>query len=168
MITIPDEFFKNNEFLKWFGTKECALYYFLKSYIIRESYLFNEPWYHPGYFIYINYFRNGMLVARYSQEDLAKIFKTDEKRIRERLRNLAKKGFITKIKTRKGSVDVMYYQFGTWTGEYGTDTYKESYFLNQLHDLKVQEELLLKRIKSPTGQNDLAETYFPPGQNDLP
>jgi hypothetical protein len=99
MIIIPDEFFKNSEFLKWFGTKECALYYFLKSYIIRESYLFNEPWYHPGYFIYINYFKNNMLVARYSQEDLAKLHGTTEGKIRDRLKSLTKKGFINKIKT---------------------------------------------------------------------
>jgi hypothetical protein len=151
MITIPDEFFKSNEFLKWFGTKECALYYFLKSYIIRESYLFDEPWYHPGYFTYINYFKNGMLVARYSQEDLANIFRTDKKRIKDRLRGLNKKGFIKKIKTRKGSVDVMYYQFGTWTGEYGTDTYRENYFLNQWYDLKAQEELFRRRTEKSGG-----------------
>jgi len=137
---IPDEFFRNNEYLDFISSSEGKLYYFLRSNIVRKSDLFAVPYYHPAYIIYKNYFLNGFLVARYPQKQLAELLHTTENKIRERLNDLEKKGFIKKIKTRYKKNLICYYVLGTWSCQNEEKEYREDYFLDKIFEQRLCDD----------------------------
>jgi DNA-binding MarR family transcriptional regulator len=165
---IPDEFFRTTEFINFSKSREYILYFFLRAYIIRESRLFNDPYYHPAYGLYKKFFMNGMLVARYPQKTLAKLLNTDVRCIIRRLNNLEKKGFIKRIKTRYGKKTITHYQLGEWFGEVGNEeNYTETYYLDSYFE-KVSKEELQQRKDLQGGHGDHLETGFEGGHGDHP
>ncbi len=140
-IRIQNEFFRTPEFIDFFKQRKSAVYYFLLTAIIRGSEMVKNR-YHGAHYIYQQHFLKGQLVSRYSQEKMAKYLKTSQGRISKYVKELANDGFIKIIErptNAKGSI--LYYQLGTWEGEYGKDSYKETiwldeYFLEKYHENK--------------------------------
>ena len=138
---IPDEFFRCEEYREFDNTREGSLYKFLRANIVRESYIFNTPYYHPAYGIYKNYYKNGLLVARYPQRLLADYLGTHEFRIRERLNSLEEKGFIKRIKIRYKKSFICFYELGTWSGKIkDKKSYKEHFYLDEYFSKVAKSE----------------------------
>ena len=159
-IRIQNEFFRTPEFIDFFKQRKSDVYYFLAAAIIRGSkevkfYL------HGGHYIYQQHFLKGQLVSRYSQKKLAKYLKTSQSRISKYLNDLEEDGFIKIIKrpiNAKGTI--LYYQFGTWEGEYGKDSYKETLWLDEYFSQKYCENKETKH-KNTMDQvfTDMMEPY---------
>lgn len=146
-IRIQNEFFRTPEYIKFRKNRKSLVYEFLVAAIIRGSETV-KFYAHGGHYIYKQHFLKNQLVSRYSQEKLAKYLKTSQGRISKYLKDLEKDGFIRIIErpiNAKGII--LYYQFGTWEGEYGKDSYKETIWLDEYFSKKYRESKEDKKQK---------------------
>lgn len=147
-IRIQNEFFRTPEFIGFFKQRKSDVYYFLAAAIIRGSKEVKN-YGHGANYIYQKHFLQGQLVSRYSQEKMAEYLGTSQSRISKYVKELAKDGFIKIIErptAAKGTI--LYYQFGTWEGEYGKDTYKETIWLDEYFSKKYHENKEIKHKKT--------------------
>lgn len=116
---------------------------------------------HGAHYIYQKHFLKGQLVSRYSQKKMAEYLETSQSRVSKYVKELAKDGFIKLIErptAAKGTI--LYYQFGTWEGEYGKDTYKETIWLDEYFSKKYLEDKETRHHKTMDKVfTDLMETF---------
>lgn len=93
-----------NDFNK---SPEAKVYWFLFPWIVRA------PVNSGGWKLYEDYFMDGKLVARWSQENMAAHLRVSKKTIITDLNSLAKKKFIVKLKKTVHQKTGWIYQFGT-------------------------------------------------------
>ncbi len=139
-IKVYNNHMRTKEYIAFKMTNKSALYEFLRTHIIRESDRIKTPVSsgNGDYRIYRNYFKKGKLVSSYSQEKISEYFGISQPAISKHIKALVEKGFI-KIHRRPTTAGVAYdYEFGWYTGKYGTDDYKEYYYLDE-HFNKVVE-----------------------------
>lgn len=145
-MKIYNEHTRTTEFLEFMESKSFSTYMFLRASIIRDSEFIR---YGAGrntdaYRIYYTYFRHGKLVAHYAMSTMAKYCNKTKGAMSKRIKELEDKGFlkIHKYKTKDG---IAYdYEFGYYTGKYGTDDYREYYYLDDYFD-KIYAEERIKR-----------------------
>lgn len=139
-IKVYNKFYTTKEYIAFRMTNKSVLYEFLKANIIRESDRIKTPVSsgNGDYRIYRNYFKKGKLVSSYSQEKISEYFGISQPAISKHIIALSKEGFI-KIHKRLTAGGIAYdYELGWYTGKYGTDDYKEYYYLDE-HFNKVVE-----------------------------
>ncbi|WP_286820740.1 hypothetical protein [Desulfobacter sp. UBA2225] len=136
------------------------VYYFLFAAIIRGSKEVKIRG-HGAHYIYEKHFLQGQLVSRYSQEKMAEYLETSQSRISKYIKELAEDDFI-KIIERKTAAKgiILYYQFGTWEGQYEKDTYKETIWLDDYFSKKYLENKETRHQKTMDQvYTDLMEPY---------
>ena len=130
---------RSKKYLKWIGTLEFKVWMYLQTYIIRS------PEVKTGRLnLYSNYYMNRKLVARWSQENIAKQLDTTKSSICRALRSLQRKGFIKVHKERIGSIIINIYEFGTHDFEGHETLYAHSYFSKQAAAEKLNDFRLAK------------------------
>lgn len=149
-IEIDNDFFRTPEYIEFFRSARGAIYYFIRSSVIRESDAVKN-FSNGGYYIYNTHFLKGELVGRYSQVDMAIHLKTSQPRISTYIKKLEAERYIKKIErlTKKGKI--LYYQVGIWEGKYGTPSYKETIWLDEIF------RAYTKIAKQKRGEGRLAE-----------
>lgn len=151
-IRIKYDYYRTPEYIDFKKQRKSLVYEFLLTAVIRGSNEVKNP-IHPAYYIYKEHFLKGQLVGRYSQEKIAEYLKTKQPKVSTYLKELEQDGLIKKIvkPTKKGNS--LYYQFGTWEGVYGEESYKEHIWFNEIFDKyynaqqKVKQEKRGKEIK---------------------
>lgn len=114
-LVIPIEVQQYNEYIKWIGTLEFRVWSFLVAYIIRS------PRVKTGTLgLYNKYFMKEKLVARWSQEKIAKALGSDKSAISKAIDRLHKKGYLIKHKIRRGRSTVCVYELGKFDFENDT------------------------------------------------
>ena len=142
------KYFDLKEYRKWcMSPVRKMVYEFLFFGIIRETEEVKN-WRHPAHPVYKKYFKNGLLVARYSQEKLGEYLELSQQSVSKHVIELERVGFIKIIKEKRPDVGrINYYVFGEHNSKWGTKDYKETYYLNDYFNRlrKVREvELELK------------------------
>jgi len=130
-IQIQNAYFRTPEYIDFMKKMKSVVYYFLLAAVIRGSdEVKNHS--HPAYYIYKEHFLKKQLVGRYSQKKLAEYLKTSQSRISTNLEELEQDGMIKKISKPTKIGNILYYQFGTWEGVYGEDSYKEHIWSDEI------------------------------------
>jgi hypothetical protein len=129
-LRIRHDFYRTPEYIEFVKSRKYLVYYFLLTSVIRES-KETKMHYHHAHYIYRKHFLKGELVSRYSQSKLAVYLKTSQSRISKYVHELENDGFMKKIVVSTPIGNILYYQFGTWEGKYGTDTYKETIWAHE-------------------------------------
>ena len=154
-LRICNNFFRTPEYIEFMKRRKSLVFYFLLSSVIRES-KETKLHYHYAHYIYRKHFLKQELVSRYSQIKLGEFLQTSQSRISKNLKELESDGFIRKIVVTTPKANILYYQFGTWEGKYGTDTYKETIWAHEYFSKCYEEHLEAKVEKR---QNEIYE-YF--------
>ena len=141
-MKIYNEHTRTSEFLEFMENKCFSTYMFLRGSIIRESdYVTNgKALKTDAYRIYHTYFKKNKLVSHYAMSTMGKYFNKTKSVISKRIKELEEKGFIKihKYMTKDG---VNYdYEIGYYTGKYGTDDYKEYYYMDNYFDKVYEKE----------------------------
>jgi DNA-binding HxlR family transcriptional regulator len=126
------------EYIDFFKRRKALVYYFLEASIIRGSDEVKNID-HGAHYIYKEHFLKGQLVGRYSQEKIGEFLGTSQSRVSKSLKELENDGFIKRIIRTTHKTNILYYQFGTWEGEYGKDTYKEIIWLDEFFVKKYRD-----------------------------
>lgn len=134
-IKMYTKYFITPEYIDFFKRRKALVYYFLEASIIRGSNTVKQ-YFHPAFYTYKEHFLKGQLVSRYSQKKMEKYLGTSQGAISKYLKELEEDGFIKKIIRPTPKGNILYYQFGTWEGEYGKDTYKEIIWMDE-HFTKI-------------------------------
>lgn len=157
-IRIKNEYFRTPEFIEFNKRVKSTVYFFLLSAIIRESAAVKNP-HHGAHYIYKTHYLKGELVSRYSQEKIKYYLKTSQSRVSNFIDELVQDGLIkvTKIPTKIGNIS--YYQFGTWTGKIGTESYKETLWFDtiftKLYEARQKEKAQQRKEKGEQGMLEL-------------
>lgn len=107
-IRINNAYFRNKEFIEFIKTKECSIYLFLLSSVIRD-------WVYTGKInIFNEFYRKGKLCSRYSQENIADHFGWKQPYVSKLLKNLEERGLIVKHYRRISGTKICVYQFGEY------------------------------------------------------
>lgn len=133
---------RTKEYLEFMDSKYFSTYMFLRGAIIRDSEFvkFGANRNTETYALFYTYFKNGKLVSHYALSSMAKYFNKTKGAISKRIKELEKKGFI-KIHRRLTKDGVANdYEFGYYTGEYGTGDYTEHYYLDEYFDKIYQKQ----------------------------
>jgi len=107
-ITFPVEVLQYDGYLRWHGTIESRVWMCLLGYIIRS------PNAKTGSLDLYNRFfiRQSKLVARWSQEKIAKKINSEKSSVSKALKRLEKKGFLKIHKIRRGRMTINVYELG--------------------------------------------------------
>jgi DNA-binding transcriptional ArsR family regulator len=128
-IQTDNRFLRTKEFIKFRLSNKSVVYDFLKAAIIRESKSVNL---NAGIkYIYHNYFKEGKLVSRYPQNLISEYMGMSQSAISQHITALVKDGFIRVYSRKTGKGIFKYYEFGVWDGKWGTNSYKEIYYLDE-------------------------------------
>ena len=134
-VAIDNEYYRTPEFIEFGKRVRSRHLEHLIAHIVRESQYVKDPG-HGGYYIYINHYMEGELVARFRQKDMANYFSTNQGNISKSLTRLEKEGFIKKIPRYTNQAKLLYYQMGTWSGKYGVedgpDKYEERLWMDEI------------------------------------
>lgn len=135
-MKIYNDHMRATEFLEFMDSKCFSTYMFLRAAIIREREFvsFGKGRNTDSYRIYYIYFKKGKLVARYSMATMGEYFNKAKSVISKRIKELEKRGFI-KIHKFITDTGIAYdYELGYYTGTFGTDDYKEHYYMDEYFD----------------------------------
>ena len=116
------EFFSSPEFIKFHKKVIYTHYCKLLSSIIRLPK--DIDCLHPGAkYILDNYYMKGKLVARYSQENLARFMFTNQGAMSHSITDMFKMGLVRKHYRKVAVGRICYYELGEWKGSkiYGDD-----------------------------------------------
>lgn len=119
-IRIDNRYYKLPEFIEFRQKKESMVLEFLISSAIRGNVEGAE-------YIYNTFYKDHKLVARYSQEDMAKYLKTDKAVISRCTTSLHNQKLIKKIHINRYNTNLCYYQVGIWKGVPGEKDTKYGY-----------------------------------------
>jgi len=142
-------YWRTPEFLQFTGKTEYRVLKFLMANIVRDVSHHNAP---AGAFrIYQDFYKNGLLAASYSQDNIAKyfgFFKSDGQPngayISKLIKRLAKMELlkIHKIQTPLGKKNI--YEFGHYQGTIGKDDYQETLYFDSYFGAKAEIHRLEK------------------------
>jgi DNA-binding HxlR family transcriptional regulator len=155
---IKNEFFRVPEFIDFYKKRKSLVYFFLRAAIIRKS-KFVEQSFHPAFYTYREHFLKKQLVSRYSQKNMELYLGTSQSAISRYLKELEEDGFIKKIVRPTRKTKILYYQFGTYEGDYGKDTYKEIIWLDEFFSKKYDDARKLTAEKN-TREGQIALMKF--------
>lgn len=130
-VAIDNEYFRTPEFIKFLKSPKGTVLLFLISAVIRESET-SKNYTNGSNYIYKEHFLNGELVARYSQENMASYLFTHRTRISRYAKVLEQDGLLKTIERYTSKGRILYYQVGIWEGKLGTDSYKETLWLDEI------------------------------------
>lgn len=123
-LKIPFSAARNKEYLKWAGTSEAKVWQYLASYIVRES---NGSGF--GSVLHKKYHKNGILVARWNQKDIAKNIGLNSKGyISDLLNSMVAKGILKKHSEPWNGKNLNVYEFGTYNKENGESWHAFTHF----------------------------------------
>jgi len=145
-IRIKNEYFRTPEYIDFKKQRKSLVYEFLLAAIIRGSDEVKNS-IHPAHYIYKEHFLKGQLVSRYSQDKIADYLKTKQPKVSTYLKELEQDGLIKKIVRPTKIGNILYYQFGTWEGVYGEESYKERIWLNEIFDKYYNAQQKVKQEK---------------------
>jgi len=114
-LMIPIRIMKNKRFKKWVGTREFQVWAHLHSSIIRDK-MHNKL----SNFIFNEYYKNGILAARWDQKIIAVelgLSENSDGYISRLLSSMEKKSIIKKHKKRWYGKNLRIYELGTHSGE---------------------------------------------------
>jgi len=112
-LSIPITLLRDDNFTRWTGTAEWRLWSNLYSWIIRGPMRIEL-----GQYLFKNYFQKGKLVARWSQEELARKLGLKSKgHISNLLNSMVNKGMLKKEPFMWYGKKTYAYVFGTHDGE---------------------------------------------------
>lgn len=112
-LRIPLRILKNQRFKRWLGTREFQVWAHLYASIIRAPMRADLP-----NFIFKKYYKNGILAARWSQENMLKELGLNSKGyMSDLLKSLAEKGVLKKHKERWHNKNILVYELGTHSGK---------------------------------------------------
>ena len=151
-LRIRNGFFRTPEFIEFAKRRKFLVYYFLETSIVRGSEEVKNI-HHGAHYIYKKFFCKNQLGSRYSQEKMGEYLGTSQSRISKNLKELEQDGFIKKIIRPIQKGNILYYQFGTWVGEYGEKNYKETIWLDE-HFTKIYDDT--KKFEAENKRKDAA------------
>jgi len=111
VFIVPSILLRDQEFIKWVGSREFQVWAFLYSYIIRAP-MKNEI----GNFIYENFYKKGYLAASWNLQKMAKKLGKSENsasQISRLTTTLDKKGFLEKMYKPVNGEKTLIYVIGT-------------------------------------------------------
>ena len=112
-LKIPLRILQKKRFKKWLGTREFQVWAHLYSSIIRAQMQIKLP-----SSIFKKYYKNGILAARWSQENMAKELGLKSKGyMSDLLKSLAEKKIIIKHREKWAGKSIIVYELGVHTGE---------------------------------------------------
>lgn len=114
-LMLPIKITKNRRFKKWMGTREFQVWVHLQNSIIRSK-MTNKL----SDFIFNEYYKNGILAARWDQKTIAIELGLSENSggyISRLLSSMEKKGIIKKHNKRWYGKNLKIYELGTHSGE---------------------------------------------------
>jgi len=118
-IMIPFDMARNTEFLKWSGTAEFKVWLNLKSYIVRRPNGNNM-----SKLLFNDFHRNGKLVARWNQRDIAKnVGLKSPGHVSDLLASMDRKGIIKKHKIPWNGRLLCVYEFGVYNKNTNMEIY---------------------------------------------
>lgn len=143
-IKVMSNHFKVDEYIKFMRSPQFVVYMFLKNAIIRESAelvgLKNSKMSEKAGRIYNNYFRGKCkLVSTYSLNNMAKYLKMSKTRLSAHVNKLEDDGFIKIHKRSTPLGQANDYEFGYYTGKFGSADYKEHYYADEYFDKLYNE-----------------------------
>jgi len=130
-LVTPAKLNRYPEYIKWRKTKEYDLFAYLHSYIIRGHKA------KTGGLGLHKFFNKGKLVARWSQENLAKALGTSQSNISALLSSMEKKKFIKKHYIQRNQLRVCVYELGTHDFNYNEFFYVHGQFLVKMSGDKI-------------------------------
>ncbi|RKZ10836.1 hypothetical protein DRQ25_01640 [Candidatus Fermentibacteria bacterium] len=148
-IRIPQKFMRCKAYINWAGTKESAVYFHLRGFIIRRAINTGTKK------IYERFYEKGFIASNFSQEDLAYNLtgkESNQGNISRYTKSLAEKGLvkIKRVKTPLGWCNI--YIFGThdFNGH-------EAYYLDKYFSDKLLAEKTEKMIRDVNEYNALSD-----------
>jgi len=142
-IRIPSKFSRCKAYINWVGTKECAVYFHLRGFIIRRAINTGTKK------IFERFFEKGYLASNFSQEDLAYNItgkENNQGNISRYTKSLIKKGLLKsrRVKTPHGWCSI--YIFGTHDRNGHESYYMDEYFSSRL--LEEKKRAMEERTES--------------------
>lgn len=154
------DYYRTVEFIRFAKRVKRTMLEFVVAHVVRESEIAADPNY-GGNWIYKNFYLKGMLVARFSQEDIAKYFETKQSHVSEYLSELEEDGLIIKLPIYTNVGKILYYQVGYWEGNLNKDDYEETLFFNIKFDAYSKLAKAKRRenkIKVPESMVEMLDT----------
>ena len=152
-VLINNKYYHNEAYITFKKTYRSNILEFLIANIIRKpECMINMPTKIKA--IHKKFIDEGKLVSRYSQENIAKIFKTDASKISKEIKTLEDEGWLKRIIlpcTSNSRLKETYYLLGNTT-KLGNKSAESLYFDNICEQMvtKAYEEKLLKNSKIVT------------------
>lgn len=137
---------KVDEYVEFMSTPQYRVYMFLRCAIIRESAelvgIKNNKMTRGAGRIYSDYFRDKRkLVSTYSLKNLSKYLNISKANLSRYVNRLNDAGFI-KINKRTTELGLANdYEFGYYDGKFGTESYKEHYYMDEHFDKLYEDRI---------------------------
>jgi len=139
-VAINCDYYRTPEFIKFSKTIKSRILEFVIAHVVRGGGKGRK-------YIYDNYYMKGKLVSRFSQDDIAEYFSTQQSHISTYLSQLEEMKLIRKLERYIGNTRLLYYEVGRWTGELDDkDTYKEKLYFNVCFDAMAQAAKELRKM----------------------
>jgi predicted transcriptional regulator len=129
-LRINTDYYRTPEFIKFDKSFDSTVYNFILSGVTRRSPENNL--FKGGNYIYNEFYLNGDLVSRYSQEDMAEYLMSSQSSISRSIKNLEEKNYIKKHKRNFKNKNILFYQVGVWEGNIKDKTYKEILWAHEI------------------------------------
>ena len=140
-VAIENSYYRTPEFIKFSKKNISRILEFVIAHVVRGGGRGRK-------YIYDNYYMKGKLVSRFSQDDMAEYFNTQQSHISTYLSQLEDMKLIRKLERFIGNTRLLYYEVGRWTGELDNkDTYKEKLYFNVFFDALAKAAKELRQMK---------------------
>lgn len=150
-IKIMSNYLKVDEYIKFMRSPQFVVYMFLRNAIIRESAglveLKKNTMSTGAGRIYTTYFRKGKLVSTYSLNNVAEYLGMNKSNVSRHVNKLNDDGFIKIHKRNTPLGQANDYEFGVYTGQFGSGNYKEHHYADQYFDKLYNERKNTKNLE---------------------
>jgi len=140
-VAINCDYYRTPEFIKFSKTIKSRVLEFVIAHAVRGGGKGRK-------YIFDNYYMKGKLVSRFSQEDMAEYFGTNQGNISRYLSQLEEMKLIRKISRYVHKTKLLYYEVGRWSGELDNkETYKEKLYFDVIFDALSQAAKELRKMQ---------------------
>jgi hypothetical protein len=152
-IRIPNEYYRTPEFLEFSKTVKSRILEFIISHVVRAGGVGRK-------YIFDNHYVKGELVSRYSQEDMAEFFGTDQGNISRYISELEDMKLVRRRERWIHKTRILYYQVGRWSGTLGGKDYTETIYFYTMFDAYAQIAKEMRLTKKTALTKDELETLL--------